>query len=75
MVQQLACTLCTSDMVQWLACTLCTSDMVQWLAWPLCASDMVQQLAWWWLLESKHVATCIIDKLKYCSVLTGIYFI
>jgi len=39
----------------------------------LCASDTVRWLAWWGLLESKRVATCIIDKIKYSCVLTGIY--
>ena len=28
-----------------------------------CALNMVQWLGWWWLYESKHVATFIIDKL------------
>ena len=28
-----------------------------------CTLHMVQQLAWWWLYESKHVATFIIEKL------------
>jgi len=27
-----------------------------------CTSNMIQWLAWWWLYETKHVATFIIDN-------------
>jgi len=36
---------------------------------PWCTLNMVQELAWWWLCESKHVATFMIDN-KISCVLT-----
>ena len=34
-----------------------------------CTLNIVQELAWWWLYESKHVATFMIDN-KISCVLT-----